>query len=638
TLAIAFIFFGVSALIFWLILSDQVIDPIEKLTRYGERVTRAETEAQADRKTILPILQRRDQFGRLTDTLLQAEDDIRSRLLELTTLNKTSAAVVSTLNTEQVIDSILDEIQRLLSVKQCALLVVNKASSRLEVRASRELSPTYPQVIDLSDKSVQNLPAVRAINSGQIIQVPDLASGENFLAALSAARSVGYRSGLIIPLKAPHIPGAVLAIYRSDAQRFSQREISLAANFANHAAIALEHAMLFSLTDAELQKQVQFLSALNQIGRTVSQSLVMDDILNNAMNAVIEVMTADACWIYLFRSENEEFLRLRAHQGLPAQLIDHVQMKHVYPGEGAIGWVAQHGQPLVLDELNLNQIGWTNEPLINELRWRSLAAVPLIAEERVMGVLGLAANNDRAFHYGEVNLLQAIGDQIAIAVVNARLYRRSREVATLEERNRMAREIHDTLAQGFTGILVQLQAAERLSSKNPEKALFSLQEARELAQQSLQEARRSVYNLRPTILEELHLDEAIARQIERFQVETGLKADFLLDGYPAPLTPDVEQNLYRITQEALTNVQRHAHASSVWVALSYQPQQVSLRIVDDGCGLKQASSNGGGATGPHKSGHFGLVGIQERARLMGGLASFESPPAGGTQIKVEIPR
>lgn len=637
-LAWAFVFFGAGALLFWLVLSSQVINPIEELTRYGERVTRAEVETQIEREAILSILQRRDQFGRLTDTLLRAEDGVRARLLELTTLNKTSAAVISTLDTGQVIEAILDEIQRLLSVRQCALLVVNKATQRLEVRASRELGPAYPQAIDLTDNSVQSLPAVRVLTSGQIIQVPDMDSTENFLTALSAARSEGYRTGLIIPLKAPHIPGAVLAIYRADAQRFSQREISLAANFANHAAIALEHAILFSLTDAELQKQVQFLSALNQVGRTVSQSLVMDDILKNAMDAVTRVMTADACWIYLLRHETEAFLRLRAHQGLPAQLVEQLQTKHIYPGEGVMGWVAQHGQPLVLDELNLNRIGWADEPIIDELNWRSLVAVPLLAQESVIGVLGLASKVDRVFHYGEVNLLQAIGDQIVIAVVNARLYRRSRELATVEERNRMAREIHDTLAQGFTGILVQLQAAERLSLKNPDKALSSLRDARELAHQSLQEARRSVFNLRPTVLEELHLDEAIARQVERFQVETGLKADFLLDGYPSPLTPEIEQNLYRITQEALTNVQRHAHASNVSVTLAYRPEQVSLSIIDDGCGLKQPSLNGGGSAWPHKAGHFGLVGIQERAHLLGGLASFESPPAGGTHIRVEIPR
>lgn len=644
-IVLALVIFSLGALFFWMALSHQLISPLVKLTRYGEGVGRGTVEAELDRESILPISQRPDQIGRLTRTLLRAERYIRLRLLELTTLNKTSAAVASSLDTRQVIDSILDEVQRLLSVHQCALLVMNESTRQLEMQASRGLSQSYPAIIDSTEAS-QKLPAYQAIATGQPIQVPDIEAHPGFLPWLPVARSEGYRSMLAIPLTAPHIPPAVLAIFRADAHQFNKQEIDLATGFANHAAIALEHATLFSLTDAELQKQVGFLTALNRVGRSVSQSLVFVDVLNNALDAVLEVMRVDACWIYLQR-ETEDFLRLRMHRGFPDELVERLNAQNVAFGQGLIGQVAQRNQPLRLDALDLQEEEWATDPIIRAETWQSLAAVPLLAKDTVIGVLGMATRSDRIFTESEVELLQAIGDQIAIAVVNARLYRRSREVATLEERNRVAREIHDTLAQGFTGILVQLQAAERLSLKHPEKALQSLQEARELARESLQEARRSVFNLRPTALQNLALDQAIAQQVRRFAGESGLQTDFILDGYPRPLHLDTRQNLYRITQETLTNIRRHARAKHVTVALVFETKRVILTITDDGIGLngqykqhRQVKDQDRATNimpGALKGGGFGLVGIQERANLMGGQVTFESPPGGGTQIKVVIP-
>jgi signal transduction histidine kinase len=545
--------------------------------------------------------------------------------------------VVSTLDTQQVIDNILDEVQRLLSVHQCALLVMNEPTQHLEILASRGLSPNYPSRI--SFKESQNLPACRAIITGRPVQVADIEADPDAFPLASLARAEGYRSILVIPLTAPHISRAALSIYRTDKHYFSEQEIDLAANFANYAAIALEHATLFSLTDAELQKRVRFLSALNRVGHTVSQSLVVDHVLNNALEAVFEVMPVDACWIYLQR-ETENFLRLRAQFGFPEELAASVPGQQVTYGQGVTGQVVQTGRVLLLNQVELESGEWSDEPVIAGGEWRSLAAAPLLAKESIIGVLGMASRTDQAFTVDEVDLLQAIGNQIAIAVVNARLYRRSREVATLEERNRVAREIHDTLAQGFTGILIQLQAAERLSLKSPEQALQSLQEARELARQSLQEARRSVLNLRPTVLENHTLDQIMAREVQRLAQTSGLKADFILEGYPSPLSPEIEQNLYRISQEALTNISRHARASRVVVCLVFESKTVTLTITDDGIGLNREGDQlpPGAALNSGSNGGFGLVSIKERVSLMKGQLRLTSPPAGGMQIKVVIPR
>lgn len=641
-LIIALVTFSVGAIMFWIFLSNRVINPLAQLTRYGESIGQQLSGVELIPETIEPLAARLDQIGRLARTLLRTEQSIRQRLMELTTLNKTSTVVASSLDTDQVISAILDEVRRLFLVQQCALLITDELQEELKIQASRGLSEEYISRFDITETTRQ-YPAYRAIVTGQPIQVPDVEADPNFADLLPLAQAEGYRSLLVVPLIAPHVPPAALAIYREDEHFFTDQEINLAASFANHAAIALEHAMLFSLTDAQLQQRVQFLSALNAVGHTVSKSLDIEDILNNAMDTVLEVMPIDACWICLQR-ESEDFLRLRAQRGLPPLMLEQMEQQIIYYGRGFIGQVAESGEPLLLEDVPLYRHEWPDDPLLGYEDWQCLAAAPLLAKDDIAGVLGIASRTESTFSETEVELLRAIGDQIAIAVVNARLYRRSREAAVFEERNRMAREIHDTLAQGFTGILLQLQAAERLSMKNTQKALQSLQEARELAQSSLQEARRSVFNLRPTVLESLTLDQAIIQQVERFKRETGLEAMFTLEGYPSALDADTEQNLYRIAQEALTNIKRHAHANRIEVTLAFEPKTVTLAIIDDGIGVEQSkrqkraahTAHNGADKSAMRTGGLGLVGIKERVNLMGGQVSIDSPASGGTHIKVII--
>jgi signal transduction histidine kinase len=247
--------------------------------------------------------------------------------------------------------------------------------------------------------------------------------------------------------------------------------------------------------------------------------------------------------------------------------------------------------------------------------------------------LGVASRGDRRFTDDEVDLLSAIGGQVGLAVENARLYRRSRQAAILDERNRMAREIHDSLAQGLTGIIVQLEAVERLAQRRPEQAVKALQRARDLARHNLQEARRSVWGLRPRTLEGQTLVEAIGNHIAAMQDEDGLALHFSISGEERALSPDVELNVFRIAQEALSNVQRHAQAHNSHVLLSFEAGQVRLVVQDDGVGLSPANlpdPSGG-------DGGFGLIGMKERASLLGGELRVSSVPDEGTQVEVIVP-
>lgn len=323
-------------------------------------------------------------------------------------------------------------------------------------------------------------------------------------------------------------------------------------------------------------------------------------------------------------------MHLRVHRGFSPGLAE--QVSRVEVGSGLNGQVAMTGTPLLVQDIPLNPS--LGQQVLAQEGLSSFAAVPLRAKESIVGVLGVAARDDRQFSDGEVDLLSAIGGQVGIAVENARLYRRSRQAAILEERNRVAREIHDSLAQAFTGIIVQLEAAERLSGRRPQQAQTSLRKARDLARISLQEARRSVWGLRPRGLEDQSLTEALHNQVRAIQGENGLTVRFTTSGAERNLSPDVEMNLFRITQEALSNVRQHAQARHAGIQLDYGAQYVRLVIWDDGVGLPTDDS----AVRWEEDGRgFGLIGMQERATLLGGQMSVASAPGEGARIEVIVP-
>ena len=213
----------------------------------------------------------------------------------------------------------------------------------------------------------------------------------------------------------------------------------------------------------------------------------------------------------------------------------------------------------------------------------------------------------------------------------AALHRRAREAAVAEERNRLAREIHDTLAHYLTVVNVQLEAAEKLAATQPARSLDAVGRARRLTLQCLQEVRRSVGALRAATVEELALPGALAKLVREFSESTGIDVSLDLgDVDSLHLTPEAAQALYRTVQEALTNVQRHAHASRARVTLTTPNGVVTLRVEDDGVGP---------GTGPEdQGGGFGLIGLRERVALLGGRLDFGPGHHTGACLTVTLPR
>lgn len=209
------------------------------------------------------------------------------------------------------------------------------------------------------------------------------------------------------------------------------------------------------------------------------------------------------------------------------------------------------------------------------------------------------------------------------ANLHAQLVTQAREAGVLDERQRMAREIHDTLAQGLTGIVTQLQAAE-----GPDRDR-RLEVAKTLARESLGEARRAVQALRPEPLVAAQLPEALSRLARRVTETSGVDVGFETTGDARPLLPDLEETLYRVAQEALANAEKHAKASRIGLTLSYSDDLVLLDVVDDGVGFHRGDRGEG--TG------FGLEAMHRRVRRVAGTLVIESAPGGGTAVNAQVP-
>jgi signal transduction histidine kinase len=196
----------------------------------------------------------------------------------------------------------------------------------------------------------------------------------------------------------------------------------------------------------------------------------------------------------------------------------------------------------------------------------------------------------------------------------------AREAGVLDERQRLAHEIHDTLAQGLAGIITQLQAAEQTGDR------AHLDTAARLARESLSQARRSVQALRPEPLEDSRLVDAVADLAAGWSRDSGVPAAVSIEGQPRPVTPDREVALFRVAQEALTNIAKHAGASRVGVTLSYLDDQVVLDVRDDGSGMAA-----------DRTGGFGLTVMRQRMDGVGGTLAVESEPGAGTAISASVP-
>lgn len=365
------------------------------------------------------------------------------------------------------------------------------------------------------------------------------------------------------------------------------------------------------------------LAALNTIAAQVSQSLDLEQVLDSALEEVLEVLGMESGRAFQLEEETAELVSV-AHRGLSDEFVRSTMR---LPLEASLaGQAASVGQPVVRRAAGYPPGEMRN--LVRNEGLQLLLSIPLMVHGRCVGAINVGTRTPRYVEREELSLLAAIGHQIGVAVENARLYEQAQQLAVMKERNRLARDLHDSVTQALYGITLYSEAAARqLLSGEADLAAGHLCEIQETAQESLREMRLLIFELRLPLLKNEGLAAALQTRLEAVEARVGLETAFeaQLDG---GLSPEVEEELYRIALEALNNTIRHAHAHKVSVRLHQNGRSVALEVEDDGVGFD--------LTPARQRGGFGLRSMEERAARLGGELTVEGKPGHGTKIAVEV--
>jgi two-component system, NarL family, sensor kinase len=378
----------------------------------------------------------------------------------------------------------------------------------------------------------------------------------------------------------------------------------------------------------DLERLNHELSVLNGIARELNRSVNLDQALRYTLSQVAELLGLRTGWIWLIDDTSPEPY-LAAAQNLPPALADEPRRMD---GSGYCYCLDTYRKGDLEGAANVNVLTCSRlDGLVDGtdgLRYH--ASIPLYAGDKKLGVMNVASPAWRGLDPEDLKLLNTVGDLLSIAVERARLFERSARLGAVDERNRLAREIHDTLAQNLTATGLQIESAEALleSDADPDRVRAALERALSLNHTNLEEARRSVLDLRAAPLEDRSLPEALKSLVDRLETETGVATRFRSVNGSRPLPPGVEAALYRVCQEALNNVARHADARRVTVRLVATPERVSLTVEDDGRGFDPTEV----AEDRH-----GILGMRERAEIVSGALRVESSPDGGTRVEVTVP-
>ena len=370
-----------------------------------------------------------------------------------------------------------------------------------------------------------------------------------------------------------------------------------------------------------------------------------------ALAAVVEDLGAELSLGPLLERILDRSIRLLGGDAGSICLVDEV--KGVYRKEADLGVACQSGQVFPLTEgvtgaviahrgsvifANYADVPGGHAAVEDRASLRGVIGVPIWWRSAIIGTcVVFSRDRDRAFSHVDAELLELFANHAAIAITYARLHEaaeaNARAEAAAEERNRMAREVHDTVATGLVSVLLQVQAAQAsLADGQLDDLEHALAEVRSAAHFALEETRRSVLGLAPSPLEGRSLEEALERELAWATRTGAANVRLVVAGTRTPLPADFAHALFRIVQEALTNALQHANARSVRIGIVYAPVAVTLLVQDDGAGFDTTEVEQAGAI--HG---IGLRGMVERAELMGGTLEVDSTPGWGTRVRAHLP-
>ena len=362
------------------------------------------------------------------------------------------------------------------------------------------------------------------------------------------------------------------------------------------------------------------LEALYQADEKLYASLELDQVLQALADVCVDLLGADKSCILTW-DETHQRLITRAQRGFTSQFV---QLINEYAGHGLIVYAARGGETVVVQDTH--QDGSVVRQITDPEGIRAFMHIPIRLEGQVFGVFSVNNLQPHTFGPEEQRVFTSLARRAALAIQNARLYAQAQGKAVLEERQKLARDLHDSVSQTIYGIVLGVRSAKAQLAQHPEQVPATLDFVLKLAEAATAEMRALIFELRPDSLKHQGLVAALARQVAATRARHGLYIETRLGSEP-PLSLEAKEALYRVAQEALHNVVQHAQAHKVYLRLEQHDSKVELEVRDDGVGFDSQREY---------PGHLGLVSMRERIERLGGRFYIASSPGAGTTLRAEL--
>jgi nitrate/nitrite-specific signal transduction histidine kinase len=522
-------------------------------------------------------------------------------------ISEVGRRITSLLKVDVVLDHMVQLIQEALNYDTVEIGLVEGDELIFKARAEPSLDdPFEPYRMKIGEEGITGWVAA----TGEPLLVPDVRQDPRYIALTRGE----FLSELAVPIEVKDKVIGVLNAQSVELDAFDDSDLAVMQSLADQAAIAIENARLFN---AEQWRAEQF-RVVSEVGRHITSILDVDELLKEIVRSLKETFGYYLITIGMIEGDEVVFR---------AGVKDHWDDPHFRPpsvkvgDKGITAWVAGSGEPLLAPDVS-------KEPrflfLQDAAETRSELAVPLMLKNEVIGVLNVESDELNAFDENDVRLLQSLAHQAAIAIENARLYEHARELAVVEERNRLARDLHDAVTQTLFSASIIAEVLPRLWERNVQEGERRLDELRQLTRGALAEMRTLLIELRPAALVDAELGELLYQLADASRGRIQIEIDVDIEG-EREVPEDVKVVLYRIAQEALNNIAKHAGANKISVSLISAPDQIELSIRDDGRGFDPSE------TSPDR---FGLRIMQERVETIGATINIDSELGQGTHVKV----
>ncbi|MDR7483961.1 MAG: GAF domain-containing sensor histidine kinase [Armatimonadota bacterium] len=535
----------------------------------------------------------------LEERVAARTQELERRTRELAALNAIASTVTGSLDLQAILEATVDRL----------LDLVGADGGGIALRPSSPGGQAYRVFRGPAAVEAERLGGFEpgAVASGVIV-FPEGGEGRPFLR---------------VPLRAKDRLLGELVILGRPGAPYGDGEVALLSTVAQQVGVAVENARLFHETAARRREA----ETLYRLGVEITALSDVNRVLDLVTSSARDLLAADVAMLSLVDAAGR--VVLGAASGLQTDGLVGVELPL---GQGLAGQVVLTGQPLVVaDYLIEARISHELDPIVRQEGLRTHVGVPVSARGRAIGCLAVAYRRLRPVTDDDVHLLSRMANQAAIAIENARLYEQVQSLAILEERDRLGREMHDSLGQSLGLLNLKVKLVEDLvSAGRTHEAQEELAQIRQTIREAYDEVRHAIMGLRISGARE-DLEVALRVQVARFREQARLPVVYEVAG-PIPTVPALAAvQITRIVQEALTNVRKHAEAKAVRVTLGVEDGRLAVRIVDDGRGFDvEATQKAAGA-------RFGLETMRERAEGIGGTLTVTSAPGAGTTVALSVP-